>query len=53
MLDQIGVNPFSTRKELDYMFAERNIHEYKKQILSMNKVEELDDSKDGQKDEYE
>ena len=35
------------------MFAERNIHEYKKQILSMNKVEELDDSKDGQKDEYE
>lgn len=36
------------------MFSERNIHEYKKQILSLNQVDELSDaSKDEkQKDEY-
>ena len=53
VLNKIGVNPFSSKKELDYMavqpymLGDSNMHEYKKGKDKENQIDEiLDESKD-------
>lgn len=53
VLNQIGVNPFASKKELDYNLETMNIHEKKQQERDLNQVDEVSESDKEDKQLYE